>query len=120
MRIAVVGTCGSGKTVLAQGLRRLGYEVRECHQEHSYVPYMWQVTSRPNVLIYLDASTAVAHVRGIRHYVKGHAEEQRRRLAHARAHCDLYVMTDELSKSQVLQRAVEFLPTHRNDMLSSA
>jgi broad-specificity NMP kinase len=120
MRIAVVGTCGSGKTVLAQGLRRLGYEVRECHQEHSYVPYMWQVMSRPDVLIYLDASTAVAQDRGTRHYVKGHAEEQRRRLAHARDHCDLYVITDDLTESQVLQQAVEFLSTHHNDKLHSA
>ena len=52
MRVVLVGICGSGKTVLAQALRRLGYEVRECGQEHSGVPYMWQVMSRPDVLIY--------------------------------------------------------------------
>ena len=120
MRIAVVGTCGSGKTVLAQELQRLGYDVRECHQEHSYVPYMWKVMSRPDVLIYLDASTAVAHDRGTRHYVKGHAEEQRKRLAHARAHCNLYVRTDDLTESQVLQQAVEFLSAHHNDNLHAA
>ena len=56
MRVVLVGICGSGKTTLAQGLRRLGYEVKECGQEHSEVPYMWQVISRPDVLIYLDAS----------------------------------------------------------------
>ena len=109
MRIALVGICGSGKTALTQELQRMGYEVRECHQEHSNVPYMWQVISRPDVLIYLDASSEVAHRRGSRHYVKGYVEEQRKRLAHARAHCDLYVMTDDLTESQVLDRVIEFL-----------
>jgi len=112
MRIAVVGICGSGKTVLAQELQHLGYEVRECHQEHSYVPLMWQVISRPDLLIYLDVSSEVAHGRGSRHYVKGHVKEQRKRLAHARAHCDLYVMTDDLTEPQVVEQVVEFLARH--------
>ena len=109
MRVVVVGVCGSGKTMLAQGLRRLGYEVRECGQEHSEVPYMWQVMSRPDVLIYLDASEEVIYRRGQRHYVAGCVEEQRRRLAHARAHCDLYVMTDNLTESEVLKIVTQFL-----------
>lgn len=109
MRVVLVGICGSGKTALAQGLRRLGYEVGECGQEHSEVPYMWQVTSRPDVLIYLDASEEVVHRRGQRHYVKGYVEVQRRRLAHARAHCDLYVMTDDLTEPQVLEMVADFL-----------
>jgi len=109
MRIVLVGVCGSGKTTLAEGLRHLGYEVRECGQEHSEVPYMWQVMSRPDVLIYLDASEEVVDRRGQRHYVEGYVEEQRRRLAHARAHCDLYIMTDNLTESQVLSLVTEFL-----------
>jgi hypothetical protein len=109
MRVAVVGVCGSGKTALAQKLRQLGYEVRECHQEHSEVPHMWQVISRPDVLIYLDASEVAAERRGRRHYVRGCVEEQRRRLAHARAHCDLYLLTDELTQPQVLTTVAEFL-----------
>lgn len=109
MRVVLVGICGSGKTALAQGLRRQGCEVRECGQEHSQVPYMWQAMSRPDVLIYLDASEEVIHQRGQRHYVKGCVEEQRSRLAHAQAHCDLYVMTDDLTESQVLELVSEFL-----------
>lgn len=109
MRVVLVGICGSGKTALAQGLRRLGYEVRECGQEHSEVPYMWRVMSQPDVLIYLDASEEVTCRRGQRHYVPGHVETQRRRLANARAHCDLYVMTNDLTAEQVLERASRFL-----------
>jgi UDP-N-acetylmuramate-alanine ligase len=109
MRVVLVGICGSGKTALAQGLRRLGYEVRECGQEHSEVPHMWQVMSRPDVLIYLDASEEVTRRRGQQHYVAGYVEVQRRRLSHARAHCDLYVMTDELTAEQVLDSVLKFL-----------
>lgn len=109
MRVVVVGICGSGKTILAQGLRQLGHEVRECHQEHSQVPYMWRVISRPDVLVYLDASAAVAEQRGLHHYVQGCVEEQRRRLAHARAYCDLYLLTDGLTQAQVLTTVAEFL-----------
>nr|MBC7246044.1 hypothetical protein [Chloroflexota bacterium] len=120
MRIVLVGICGSGKTVLAEALRKLGYEVRECGQEHSEVPYMWQVISRPDVLIYLDASEEVVYRRGQRHYVVGCVEEQRRRLAHARAHCDLYIMTDDLTELQVLKIATDFLehyaPKRSNDL----
>jgi shikimate kinase len=109
MRVVLVGICGSGKTTLARGLRGLGYEVRECGQEHSEVPYMWQAISRPDVLIYLDASAEVTYRRGERHYVPGYVEEERRRLAHARAHCDLYLMTDDLSEAEVLERVGAFL-----------
>jgi shikimate kinase len=109
MRVVLVGVCGSGKTTLALRLRRLGYEVRECGQEHSEVPHMWQVMSRPDVLIYLDASEEVIRQRGRRHYVKDMIAEQRRRLAHARAHCQLYVMTDDLTPTEVLERVTHFL-----------
>lgn len=109
MRVVLVGICGSGKSTLARGLRAMGYEVKECGQEHSEVPYMWQVLSHPDVLIYLDASEEVTYRRGERHYVPGFVEEERRRLAHARAHCDLYVMTDDLSEAEVLERVGAFL-----------
>jgi len=114
MRVVLVGICGSGKTTLAQGLRKLGYEVRECGQEHSEVPHMWQVISRPDVLIYLDAGEEVISRRGERHYLQGWVEEERRRLAHARAHCDFYVMTDDLTPAEVLARAATFLEHRTN------
>ena len=114
MRVVLVGICGSGKSTLARGLRALGYEVKECGQEHSEVPYMWQVLSRPDVLIYLDASEEVTYRRGERHYVPGFVEEERRRLAHARAHCDLYLMTDDLSEAEVLERVATFLASRQS------
>ena len=109
MRVALVGVCGSGKSVLASGLRQLGVEVRECGQEHSNVPYMWQAISRPDLLVYLDASEEVTLQRGQQHYVRDYVGIQRRRLAHAREHCDLYVDTDDLTEAQVLERVRRFL-----------
>ncbi len=40
-----------------QGLKQRGYpNARPISQEHSYVPYMWQRITNPDVLIYLDVS----------------------------------------------------------------
>lgn len=109
MRIAVVGPCASGKTALAGRLQNLGYGVRECAQEHSHVPTMWQKISQPDVLIYLDASLAAIAERRPADWSEEYLSEQNRRLSHARQHCDLYIQTDELSEGEVLEIALDFL-----------
>lgn len=109
MRIAVVGPCASGKTALVERLRKLGYEAHECVQEHSYVPTMWQKISRPDVLIYLDASLAVVAERRPADWSEEYLAKLNRRLAHARQHCHLYIQTDGLSEEEVLERALDFL-----------
>jgi deoxyadenosine/deoxycytidine kinase len=109
MRIAVVGPCASGKTALAERLRNLGYEARECTQEHSYVPTMWQKISRPDVLIYLDATLAVVAERRSADWSEEYLAKLNHRLSHARQHCDLYIQTDRLSEEEVLERALDFL-----------
>ena len=109
MRIAVVGPCASGKTALAERLQSLGYEARECTQEHSYVPTMWHKISKPDVLIYLDASPPVIAERRSADWSEEYLAEQNRRLSHARQHCNLYIQTDGLSEGGVLERALDFL-----------
>ena len=109
MRIAVVGPCASGKTALVERLRKLGYEARECVQEHSYVPTMWQKISQPDVLVYLDASLAAIAERRSADWSEEYLAKLNRRLSHARQHCDLYIQTDELSEEEVLERALDFL-----------
>jgi len=110
MRIAVVGPCAAGKTTLVQALCARGYEARECVQEHSYVPTMWQRISRPDVLIYLDVPLPAIRQRKPRSdWTPAILDEQRRRLAHARAGCDLYLQTQDLTPQEVLQRVVDFL-----------
>ncbi|MFO7698384.1 MAG: hypothetical protein R6X16_14695 [Anaerolineae bacterium] len=108
-RIAVVGPCGSGKSELVCRLQALGYEARHCGQEHSYVPDMWQRISRPQILVYLDASPSVIARRQGSPLNTSYHEEQNRRLSHARSHCQIYVDTDALDLEQVAAEVVAAL-----------
>jgi len=108
-RVGVVGVCASGKSTLVEALVRLGYDARQCGQEHSYIPDMWQRLTRPEVLIYLDASPQVALQRRAMHSRGRDHAAQRDRLAHAREHCQVYIDTDPLTPEQVLDVAVRAL-----------
>lgn len=108
--IAVVGVCASGKSTLVSGLQARGFNARQVLQEHSYVPYMWQRITEPDLLIYLDCSIETTRMRrNDRDFEEWILEEERRRLQHARRHCDLYIATDDLTPEQVLARAVAFV-----------
>ena len=107
--IGVVGPCGSGKSTLIAGLERFGYSCRHIAQEHSHVQAMWQILSRPNFLIYLEASFPVSTARRRLDWQEREYLEQIRRLAHARRHAHLLIDTDDLTPEQVLQLALEFL-----------
>ncbi|MGD8624748.1 MAG: hypothetical protein PVF47_12655 [Anaerolineae bacterium] len=111
MRIKVVGPCAAGKSVLAAGLRRLGYDASSAAQDHSYVPDMWQRVNPPDLLIYLDVTLKEAQRRGRRGmgWNQDYLDAQSHRLRHARRHCDLYLPTDGLTEQQVLERAILFL-----------
>lgn len=108
-RIAIVGVCASGKTVLVERLRALGYDARACAQEHSYVPHMWCLLVRPQILIYLEASLDTIRRRGRTSFDVAYLQQQRRRLRHARAHCDIRVDTDDLDEAEVLVVVVKAL-----------
>jgi cytidylate kinase len=113
MRIAIVGPCGAGKTTLEANLTRLGYDARAVAQEHSGVPAMWQRVTRPDVVIYLDASLATINARRKVNWEQRYLDEMNRRLAHARAHAHFYLDTNDLTIEQVCARVVEFLTTRR-------
>jgi thymidylate kinase len=108
--IAVVGVCASGKTTLVNALRFHGYRARQVSQEHSYVPDMWQRITRPDILIYLDASLeAIRSRRSDSQWPERLRSLQLERLSFARTHCDFYIWTDGLSPDEVLQDALAFL-----------
>ncbi|HSM58021.1 MAG TPA: hypothetical protein VK879_17835 [Candidatus Sulfomarinibacteraceae bacterium] len=110
LRVAVVGPCVSGKTELVTALRESGYEARHVAQEHSYVPYMWERLSRPDVLIFLDVDYKAAKARRPTiDWGPERLQEQAERLGHAREHCDLYVDTSPLSIEEVRERVMGFL-----------
>lgn len=107
--IGVVGPCGSGKSTLIAGLEQAGYTCRHIAQEHSYVQTMWQVITRPDILIYLGVSFPVSSARRRLNWLKKDHEEQLRRLAHAQDHAHLIIDTDDLTPEQVLQKVLDFL-----------
>jgi RNase adaptor protein for sRNA GlmZ degradation len=114
LRVAIVGPCSAGKSTLRPAVTAAGYEVRQPAQEHSLVPDMWLRMSRPDILIYLDVSYVEARRR--RPHIDGGPQrlaEQHRRLNHARARCNLYVDTSELTPAQVRDQVLSFLTKHR-------
>ena len=108
-RILVVGPCGSGKTTLTLSLRALDIRIIQVAQEHSFVPDLWRRGVLPDVLIFLDARFETCTMRKrFRWYERDYLEQQRR-LADARAHCHLYLQTDDLTPSEVRDRVMSFL-----------
>ena len=113
VRLAVVGPCSSGKTVLGERLKALGFTVRQPAQEHTIVADMWQRLSRPDLLIFLDVDYPTARQR--RPHIDGGPQrvaEQQKRLAHARQHADLVVDTRGKTPEDVYTAVADFLKTH--------
>jgi len=107
--IGITGPCGSGKTTLAARLAEHGLRARAIAQEHSFVPAMWQKLTRPDVLVFLDASFETCTRRRRLNWETWEYAEQLRRLEHASAHADLHVETDRLTPDQVLQAVLDGL-----------
>ena len=107
--IGIVGPCGAGKSTLITGLEKHGYVCRHIAQEHSHVQAMWQIITRPQLLIYLHASFPISTARRQLNWREKDHTEQLRRLAHAREHANLLIETDDLTPEQVLQKALDFL-----------
>ena len=107
--IGVVGPCGSGKSTLIAGLEKHGYTCRHIAQEHSYVPAMWQIITKPDVLIFLHASFPISTTRRKLNWQPKDYEEQFRRLSHAHEHAHIIIDTDDLTPEQVLQTALDYL-----------
>ncbi|MGD8813186.1 MAG: hypothetical protein PVI78_01775 [Anaerolineales bacterium] len=111
LRIAIVGPCGAGKSTLADGLTSRHFDAHQIAQEHSYVPNMWKLVSKPDILIYLDATFESCNRRKQLDWgPKDHAE-QIRRLCHAREHCQIYIPTDGLTPEEILTNALQALET---------
>ncbi len=108
--IHIVGVCGSGKSTLARRLNQRGYQARQISQEHSGVPDLWRWRRIPHALIYLDASNEQIRQRyPWLNLTDAYLEEERARLAHAREHADCYLLTDDMSPEQVMERVLDCL-----------
>jgi len=112
LRIGIVGPCAAGKTTLATRLKALRYEVHHIAQEHSYVPYMWQRITNPDVLIYLHVSFPLTLSRRKMDWTEAEYAEQLFRLRHARQNANLIIDTDDLSVDGVFEVALSFLSSY--------
>ena len=73
------------------------------------MPAMWQILSKPDILIYLNASFPVSTARRTLDWQEKDHTEQLPRLAHARQHAQLFIDTDLLTPQQVLEKALDYL-----------
>jgi GTPase SAR1 family protein len=112
--IVIVGPCAAGKSTLRDRLLSRGFtQVRVVAQEHSGVRDLWKMRGYPEALIFLDAEVATANARqGRSDWTPTTHAEQLNRLQHARAACDLYLPTDELTPDEVVDRVEQFIATH--------
>ena len=124
--MVVVGPDAAGKSTLVERLRERGYNARSCAQEHSYVPDMWRRVSNPDFLVFLDVQLETTARRRAIDWGQERVDAQQARLAHARAHCDLYVQTDGLTRLDVVERvrtglsAAGIAPAARSDQSISS
>ena len=109
LKIGVVGPCASGKSTLKSGLSKTEFITVQIAQEHSYVHDMWRRLTNPDVLIYLDVSYPVTKTRRKLYWTEKEYLIQVNRLNNARENADLYINTDNISPSEVLDKVNEFL-----------
>lgn len=112
--VVIVGPCAAGKSTLRDRLLARGFtQVRVVAQEHSGVRDLWKMRGYPNCLIFLDLEVPTANSRQHRSdWTEAAHAEQLRRLANARAACNLYLPTDDLTPDEVADRVEGFIASH--------
>jgi adenylate kinase family enzyme len=108
LRVAIVGTCGSGKTTVADQLREWGYDAFAVGQEHSIVSDLWRRRS-PDALIVLEVDYPTLQARRGESWPRALYDEQLGRLEDARSHATVVIDTSQDSLSQTLARVLAAL-----------
>jgi dephospho-CoA kinase len=108
VRIAVLGTCASGKSTIVAELRRRGYEAYVVSQEHSIVRNLWQ-HEEPDVVVLLEAKyRSICERRGDA-WPRWLFDLQRQRLGDARLNAHLIVDTSVESVQASIGRITSYL-----------
>jgi len=109
IRVAIVGTCASGKTSVSSALSDRGFVAYSVSQEHSGVPELWRHL-KPDYVIYLSNTLGtLRRRRGIDTWPAWIYEAQLKRLASARDHAYAIVETDYVDLEAVVQTIIDLL-----------
>jgi chloramphenicol 3-O-phosphotransferase len=108
MKIAVVGTCASGKTTIVNALDRLGHDAYVVSQEHSIIADLWR-HSEPEALVMLECDYETVQARRGGTWPRWLFDLQRERLSSARANADLILDTSKNSVEETLRPIEEFI-----------
>jgi hypothetical protein len=106
--VVVVGPCASGKTTLATGLQRLGYDAIVCGQEHSDIPTLWRHPG-PGFVVALQVDLPALRRRRDDSWPEWLYLVQQRRLRAAAAAAALRVDTSTLDPDSVLRHVAAHL-----------
>jgi adenylate kinase family enzyme len=101
MRVAVVGTCASGKSTIVDHLRRLGYDAFVVSQEHSIVRDLWN-HQQPDKLVYLRADFRVIQGRRGASWPRWIYDAQIERLRDAQENASIIVDTSALTLPETI------------------
>ncbi|MBS4029991.1 MAG: hypothetical protein KGZ63_00990 [Clostridiales bacterium] len=104
--MGVVGNCVAGKTTLVKGLIAQGLSAVNIAQEHSTAPQLWR-RKNPDFLVCLSCTLETARSRREIYWGQERLDDQRQRLANARAHCELYLPTDGMEIEEVLATVIQ-------------
>jgi len=109
IRVAVVGSCASGKTSVVARLIEHGIDAWAVAQEHSAIQELWRHLG-PDRLVYLDVSLAsIRRRRSDDNWPDWIYDLQQGRLANARANADVIVPTDHLTLDEVVATILDGL-----------
>jgi adenosyl cobinamide kinase/adenosyl cobinamide phosphate guanylyltransferase len=107
--VGIVGPCKSGKSIVRESLEKNNHKAHHIAQEHSYSPTMWQQIVNPEILVCLDVSYQATLERSDMNWSEKEYGEQQKRLAHAREHADFYILTDNFTGEEVIEKILGFL-----------
>jgi cytidylate kinase len=108
VKIAVVGSCGSGKSTIVHELRRRGYEAYVVGQEHSAVANLWK-QKNPDELVFLEVNLAALRQRRSPEWPEWLFHQQQSRLTSAREAASVRIDTSQISVEETIDEIIAAL-----------
>lgn len=109
IRVAVVGTCASGKTSVVAALREHGVDAYAVAQEHSGISGLWRHLE-PDRLVYLENGLeTIQRRRDDDSWPDWIYQLQLQRLQEARERADLVVVTDDLDVPAIVEHVLDMI-----------